>query len=301
MRDFKTLTWDILPCWYELSWDAEHVGIILRVHQDFINTVKPIPSDARIFEGYEEVFGFTDFQTGFDKDFGFDNSFLRLGEKDGFVEFFIKIPAIKFITAETCDDCNGSGHDEFRDGKCFHCNGTGKVVRYRYQEAQKISATFSVFFMLARGTKHETSAKIPQLMTVVTSTRPGMHGGAMGGEFSIPLTKWLCSVGSAGGQVEILAVSEAMARAWDHMYELGELDRYYTRAWVADEYGWLNTQCPGNATGLAAEWNSGHDVKEGKGYRFSGHNVDTAGQQLTLLAGLAALHDLAREAIDLEI
>lgn len=50
--------------------------------------------------------------------------------------------------------------------------------------------------------------------------------------------------------------------------------------------------CPGNACGIhpVIHWEEGEN-----GYKFSCHNVDTPMQQLTLLAGLATLHDKARQ------
>lgn len=60
------------------------------------------------------------------------------------------------------------------------------------------------------------------------------------------------------------------------------------RASVHNEDGWLNITCPGNGCGL----NPGSlGIDPGRGYEFSSHNVDSPHQQLTLLAGLAALHE----------
>ena len=70
------------------------------------------------------------------------------------------------------------------------------------------------------------------------------------------------------------------------------------RAGVFSEFGWLNTDCPGNACGLNPSLDAEYDMKKPcHGYKFSCHNVDTAAQQLTLLAGVAALHDKARQEI----
>ncbi len=66
------------------------------------------------------------------------------------------------------------------------------------------------------------------------------------------------------------------------------------RAQVDGEKGWLNVQCPGSGCGLCP---SHHGIERGRGYEFDSHNVDSPIQQLTLLAGLAALHDRARREI----
>ncbi len=58
--------------------------------------------------------------------------------------------------------------------------------------------------------------------------------------------------------------------------------------------GGLCMSCPGDACGIhPSDW---YDVGKESGYRFSCHNTDNYMQQLTLLSGLACLHDLARKA-----
>ena len=63
--------------------------------------------------------------------------------------------------------------------------------------------------------------------------------------------------------------------------------------WVRLKNGRLIMNCPGDACGIHPEnWYEEND----KGYEFNCHNVDSPMQQITLLAGLAALHDEARRA-----
>jgi len=56
--------------------------------------------------------------------------------------------------------------------------------------------------------------------------------------------------------------------------------------------GVLFLNCPANACGLGRPANN--DVDPGRGYELRSHNVDFIHQQLTLLMGLAAIHDIAR-------
>ena len=56
------------------------------------------------------------------------------------------------------------------------------------------------------------------------------------------------------------------------------------------------TGVPNSIIDYACGLNPSHDHMDiGQGYEFSCHNTDTPAQQLTLLAGLAALHDLVRK------
>ena len=51
--------------------------------------------------------------------------------------------------------------------------------------------------------------------------------------------------------------------------------------------------CPGNACGIhPTEVDLRYDLG---GYEFSCHNVDSPAQQMALIVGLAALHDMARK------
>lgn len=299
MKKYKMLYYEDIPCWYELSWDAEHVGIIFRLHQEFIEQVEPIPENSPIVENFREGFkSFDAFNTGLDNDFGFDGKFLYLGEKGDFIEFFVKIPAVKFSINKTCERCNGNKIDPALRDYCYACDGLGLERKFYWNEAYKISATFTILFLFISFPEKETSSPLPQLMTVETITRPGLHGGSLGGVYSVPLVNWLATIPENYG---ITAMDKAMTQAWDRMCIVGGLDehRIYTR--IANDRGWLNVNIPGNACGLNPAWGAEGDMKEGRGYKFDCHNTDSPMQQLTLLAGLAALHDLARQAIDLEI
>jgi hypothetical protein len=63
------------------------------------------------------------------------------------------------------------------------------------------------------------------------------------------------------------------------------------------ESGGLCIDCPGDACGIHPDTYAEYDIKEGRGYKFTCHNVDTPMQQITLIAGLAALHDCTRKEI----
>ena len=71
LEDIKSILFERMPCWYELSW-REQLGVggmALRIHKDFASGVKPIPKDAPIVEHFKRDFGFTKFGREFGKDF----------------------------------------------------------------------------------------------------------------------------------------------------------------------------------------------------------------------------------------
>ncbi|MCX6731489.1 MAG: hypothetical protein NTX55_00665, partial [Candidatus Parcubacteria bacterium] len=143
--------------------------------------------------------------------------------------------------------------------------------------------------------EQDTLAGFPQLLVVETMFRKEMHGGSLWGEYSVPLVNWLSALGNE--RTEITDMTQAMIVAYTHMMGDKFLSCHDFWAVVENQRGWLNVNCPGNACGLNPS--CGHEWKYGDGYEFTCHNVDSPVQQLTLLAGLAALHDRARREIKL--
>lgn len=293
----KLLTYENIPCWYELSWRAEPPTIVLRLHRDFIAGAKVISLEAPIVREFMKEFLFTNWNGDFTRNWGFEDAFVRQGEKEEFVEFWVSIPKVKWRTTESCKYCNGSGKNplfEDEDEKCFSCDGSGKAYAMDWKTAYAISASFTVFSNLSNHPEQETRAAVPQLLTVQTITRRESHGGSLGGEYSIPLARWMASLGDGTKMTEMV---EAMKAAHRRLFDDEKFDLHCSsfRASIDYEDGWLNVSCPGEACGLNPEHGEGMAMRKKRGYKFGCHNVDTPMQQLTLLAGLAALHDRARK------
>lgn len=240
---------------------------------------------------FKEEFGFTSFAGDFDKSFGFENAIRRHRDSGEFAEFFVPIPRVRVKTKRQCSNCKGSGKDK-RIGRdeCLHCDGIGVEHDYLWHEAYAISASLTVLFMIIEFQEVETNCKLPQLLTVHTITDRGSHGGSLGGMYSVAFCDWLSTFEP---HTKIVEMAEAMKLAYGRMLGRKYFNISRFDGTVADENGWLNVSCPGNACGLHP---SSGLVSRGEGYEFSSHNVDSPAQQLTLLAGLAALHDKARNA-----
>lgn len=292
-----------VPCWYELSWREKEPAIILRVHQDFIDSIPAVTSENFMVASFMKSFKFQRFSGDWQEKFGFDDGVFEYQGKqeNGFLEYAISIPRIKIITEKPCKECNGTGKDlhwqeRFQEEiKCHHCSGSGFELDYNWPLARAVSASFTIFFILSRYPEIETSAPFPQLMAIDTMTGTDMwHSGSLGGEFSIPMTQWLAS--HENDNETILKIVEAEKIAYCRMFE-GDDGRYGFRANIR-QGGGLSIDCPGDACGIHPDsWG----IEKGRGYKFSCHNVDTAAQQLTLLAGLAALHDHVRKGMKKEV
>ena len=292
MGEIKLLIRENIPCWYELSWRTVEPTIILKVHKDFIKNTGSFPDTHWMAANLKQQFGFANFVGNFEGNFGFDNAFIRSGGTEEFAKFEVPIPLIRKKKG-VCRECKGSGKDEV--GDCLYCMGEGKEYFFDWKLANAISANFTVFFMHSRFPKKETSCPLPQLMTVQTITQAEIHGGSLSGEFSIPLCDWLKQLEERADQEVLEAVTEAMWSAYTKMVNRPTLyPKYQFRAWIHDG-GRLTLDCPGNACGIYIPPES--TWREDRGRKFSCHNVDIPMQQITLLAGLAALHDKARREI----
>jgi len=286
-----------MPCWYELSWREEIPAIVLRVHKDFIQATEQILSnnpDIPFWDMMEKLrkdLGLSSFVFKFSENFGFDNAFQRIGEKYGFVEFLIRIPKIEQYTDETCPNCKGTGKNKDLGIECSFCNGKGKHLIFDWKSGYAVSASFTAFSLLSRPWSKKTSSTLPQLLTIQTNIKAEIDGAPLGGIYSLALCNWLRMV----GQTNFPEVVEAMKNAYRQMYSLNRLSGYYFGATNND--GWLVIDCPGNACGIYPS----DGFTRGKGCEFTCHNLDTSVQQITLIAGLAALHDRARKEISISL
>ena len=281
----KLLIRENIPCWYELSFSKQTPGILLRLHNDFL-AASEIPQSPPITDHYKEEFGFKNFGLNFQTDIGFEGALKFHGEKGDFHEYLIPLPKVLKQTNQRCGLCEGSGKDWAKD-ECFSCRGTDKQVVPDYTCAYVISATLSILTDFLCLLEKPTRSRLPQLLNLQVICQQGMHGGSLGGEYSIPLVQWLVAQGSHKKVPEMVS---AMRTSWTYMMEDKD-DLLKFRASIDYPNGWLNVDCPGDACGLHPM----RDIYSNNGYEFTCHNVDTPAQQLTLIAGLAALHDRVRK------
>jgi hypothetical protein len=282
-----------IPRWYELSWDKEACSITLsassKVWTDSLAGIRLETSP--IVKEMLKSLSLSSFEAHIPGAFGFNGALIASQDGD-LVRFKAKLPQVRVVRGK-CEICGGSGSDFFfADSACLACLGDGKGRQYEWQTAYAISATFTILLSLLNFPETESQDERLQLLKVETMTIQELHGGSLTGEYSIPLVQWLSE--HYGEEIEPMV--QAMQTAHSRMFGPEEVEHNHWSfdARVAYPGGWLNVSCPGNACGL----NPAHsyNLNEGEsGYEFSCHNVDSPAQQLTLLAGLAALHDCVDE------
>jgi hypothetical protein len=160
-------------------------------------------------------------------------------------------------------------------------------------EAWSISASLQFLFALLSCIDEDEAPKDPdkpQLMTVdgVAASR-SIYGGAIEISIASALYPWIQSrphntYDEWVGQAMFQTYSTMVARR-GHRVSLHEF-----KCWIRHPNN-ITLIVPGNACGLApADWDDPQDSPT----RMTPGNTDNPMQQLTLLAGMAAIHDLAR-------
>lgn len=133
-----------------------------------------------------------------------------------------------------------------------------------------------------------------QLFRLTTYCNPTLHGHGIGGWVFPVFGKWLTALGQSSDREALGQVSEAMAEMW-HQAAPPEHRRYMDECLAAvHEDGRFTLQCFGDACDLSIYPEQVCGSLSEYVTPFSSHNVEAAHQQLTLVAGLAALVQRAR-------
>jgi hypothetical protein len=143
----KTIIDSKLPCWYELSWQADPVALILRVEESFRQQFTDLSRHSQ-FDHYFTEFGFRMFSPYLAGSFGFDDALVPSGKPaDGFVEFIGKLPSKS--EDGSCSVCQGTVRDSWLDQDCFVCQGTKLGESVAWQRIHALTASLQFFFTLA--------------------------------------------------------------------------------------------------------------------------------------------------------
>lgn len=196
-------------------------------------------------------------RTDFNNDIGFAGVLKKFKSKNGFSVYETNIPS------------------------------TEKQDQADWTKLYEISATFSLFLELMNShlyAEEATYSNPPQLIMLHLVARRGLHGGSFDGEYGIDFCNGLRVIKTNPKiQCQVLGAMENAHRRIFSSEPSGHF-RFEIR-----ESGGLILDCPGNACGIHPDdWNH---IFPKKGYKFGCHNIDTPAQQLTLMAGLAILHE----------
>ncbi|MEK7614471.1 MAG: hypothetical protein AAB428_02280 [Patescibacteria group bacterium] len=274
-----------MPRWHGLSWRPGEPAIVVSVHREALATASKFPPDS-MARHVAKSLGLGQFEGSYEKSFGFDGALTRI-ENGDFVEFVARLPVVYHVLDQDCQECKGTAKNEYED-ECHYCMGLGKKSECRWEEAFAVSASLSFLLMSLERLEWSVPSSRRQLMTMLLSVQSGSDGCAFSGMFGIPLVRWLSEMPIGR---PIPEMTEAMKRAYYHMFTRRKWDHGARfEAYVNSRDGWLNISCPGQGCGINPKLEYMTSIR---GYEIHSHNVDSPVHQLTLLAGLAALHDRA--------
>ena len=253
----KIILCEDLPRWYGLSWRADPPSLILSLHHlALLGLTNLYKKEDEEIQSFLKEFQFNEFDWSFKKGFGFDGAFRLVGCEYGFKIFKAELPEV------------------------FQ-----KKHIYVHTPAYAISASLNLALRSLSYFQESTEAKDLQLFTVNLCTASEAHGGEFSGMYSVSLAKWL-----SDRRGYINEMGTAMHQAHTHMLKDNYADYDFCASVGKD--GWLNVSCPVASFHPSADFRPGGPFQERTtGYKFSSHNIDSPAKQLTLLAGLAALHD----------
>lgn len=155
-----------------------------------------------------------------------------------------------------------------------------------WQKVAVLSETLEFLFKLVNWGEIQSDHHLPQLLTVQLVNTDRFK--SLGATLSKRLMGW---VSLPPDDLQKERIEEVMRNAHKHMWGFIDFARdFRIRFWQSKL---VSLVVPGDACGLDPEY--GSYSLEG-GYELTPHNVDGRLQQLTLLMGLAAMHDEARKA-----
>ena len=252
-----------LPSWHELSVADNRIEI--RVHNLALISIRNNLVASR-FSGTPAELQLPPFIEPTQNSWGFGEIITAASKEDGWTTFTCPLPII-FKENESDPD---------------------------WKKAYAVCATLQVLFNSLIGFEGDTSSSQSQLLGVgyMGLDTEKMGGWGLGVKLSPRLCMWLNKKTGVEEITPIQEVADAMKAAHQQMYR--------RKGFAIDEYSFmahiqapksLHLACPGDACGLDPEDNRDYDLETG--YELVPHNMDGPLQQLTLLAGIAALHDLA--------
>ncbi|HEC33052.1 MAG TPA: hypothetical protein ENI63_02205 [Candidatus Kaiserbacteria bacterium] len=201
------------------------------------------------------------------------------------------------------------GNYTFGYDRCGYIDISEEEVYFHFELRDDINVnriSLTIWFMLLVLNNMLVDEEIKQsnrrqFIEINTICKRGMHGHSMSGTISLDLGKWLKKQGEnipdegTFSRAYLPEVEEVMCHVWNKI-RLGKIKKNKKdfRAIISPD-GRFSLVCPGNACDVSIYYDQLYgDVLGTRSVRFACHNLDTAIQQVTLLAGLAKLCELAR-------
>ena len=283
-----------VSAYYKLSWNEENNSFVLSIHEDYIKENASgicLSARASMIEGIAKSFNLNEFVYKPDTEIGYSGVLKLKSKSDQFFNYEVSIPSLYKEIGE-CRYCESRMLND-PDSDCLFCDNTRVESKIDQTILYPINASLVVIFSyLHHYDEYAHSCDDLQLISFdLGMIQESFYGFPISGFFHKDLVAWVSKSPCESGFAE---VNDAMHGVYSHMTNLRE--KFYGYHSTFREDGSIHLSCPGDACGIDPEHNKLSHLKgELVGYRFVPHNTDNAIQQLTILAGLAKLEDMARE------
>lgn len=158
------------------------------------------------------------------------------------------------------------------------------------------SASLQLLFEALNAFEGATGATRPQILTVheMCLRNSAFYGAVLFATLSPTACEWIATVNPRG--VELVGVEQSIACASAKMFgtTISKI-KHDCRASVCPPNSAM-IRCPGNACEISTD--GSRDPLDGCGMALTPHNTDSPIQQLSLLAGLAALYEFFAKELD---
>lgn len=264
---FKDIKKENIPAWYEIG-VRNKTDIVVRTHRKIVPVLEQkMVGRAPLIESLRKELKLPEFIGPTEKQWGFGQIIAREEDGPDWVSMKCSLPVI----------------ERKRDSQ--------RVEDWGWDEAYVVSASLETLFRALDWMENEveTSYALPQLLTIAEfNTREGTNGGQLSVKIGKAMGPWLeRQPDNSEGEKMVVAMMDVDS----HMFPFRSSPRYRFSVRFHHSRNMV-FKCPGNACGLYPEGSS--DPNE-TGFMLYPHNTDNPHQQLMLLAGVAAMHELARK------
>lgn len=259
--------------WYALSFkQGRPPAIEVAVWEPYIDRLCELFRKHRGITHLMETWGFESFEPNLRQGFGFNGAMRTTRIRSGYVRLKAPLIHAEYATAVSFGVLLGTL-------SWLHAHAEDLFVKEPAGDPDRL-----------------------QLMTLecgVVKER-SMHAAPLGGWVSPAFADWVDRIHTERSRIPV--IEEAMWRAWNAISAYRVRKERGPNPFMGfssrfGENGSFFLSCLGNACDISTtEW---WEREAGMGHELGCHNLDSPIQQLSLLAGLAALHDIADNEIDL--
>jgi hypothetical protein len=286
----RTIMFDPLPRIYDMSWQGQTASLELGINTKILEEVFKDAKDWGIIKHLQENHKVGELTADPNIGFGFDPCrLMRRGTRGDHAIFSLHLPEIEVVIG-VCQECEGKSKRKRRD--CLYCGNTGKERGYQHHQGTVAAINLNLLLSkLSFPELQEIETRGNQLMMINLAVADrSLHGYPLWAAFSPQMVKW---IGMHEQQTDLPLVRGAMKEAMVRMMPSYAAENDF-RAWLEPD-GVFNFRVPGNCACLSPDYTARECLMQDRGYDFGTHNVDTPAQQLSLLAGLSYLWEMARK------